>query len=209
MPWTSLSKAKKAGAITNFRKKPMSITAVNKLYDIYDSIKAKGKTDNAMAVAMSTWKGLVVLKNGVWALKPASKKESKEQVKKEQNEIPLPAGATRVGDGSFEAFRDRLRDALIALFGKKYLYLVATYRTKVVIGVDESERNTYYEVPYKVKNGQFDFGTAVKVVKQTRFQKAEQKNWREYRESVKAFVQGKTSLGDVVGIGVRVKRIAL
>ena len=212
MPWTNIAKAKKAGAITTFRKKPLSLAAINKLYDVYDSIKTKGKAGNAMAMAMSTWKSLVVLKNATWVLKP--KKESKEQAKEqtEVNEIPLPAGASRVGDGSFETFKDRLRDALKALLGgeKNYLYIVATYRTKVVVEVERGGTAAiHYEIPYKVKKGQFDFGSPVKVVKITKFQKAEQKRWQEYKEGVRAFVRGKATIADVVGSGIKITREAL
>ena len=37
----------------------------------------------------------------------------------------------------------------------------------------------YYEVPYTIKNGSFNFGTPVKVVKLTKFQKAEQKRLKK------------------------------
>jgi hypothetical protein len=213
MPWTSLSKAKKAGAITNFRKKPISLSAVNKLYDIYDTIKADSKkVKNPMAVAMSTWKGLLVLKNDVWILKPPKKKKESKETKKDQVKevygvggypvsdtggvtgLRMPAGSAKIGDGSMESFKDILRDALKALFGKTYLYIISTYRTKVFVDIDDGKQAGYYEVPYTVKKGTISFGTPIKVVKLTKFQKAEQKAFKDYRESIKKFVTGKGTL---------------
>ena len=220
MPWTTLAKAKKAGAITNFRKKPLSIAAINKLYEIYDSIKVKGKVDNPMAVAMSTWKSLVVLKKGQWVLKPVSKKESKKQ-KVESSalggyEVPLPVtsfstpvGFAKIGDGSFETFKDVLKNALQALLGKKYLYIIYTYKTKVVVDVDEGTKSGYYEVPYKIKDSKFTFGTPVRVVKLTKFQKAEQKAFEDYRESVKKLVAGKGTLAETVKLATKVSRVKI
>ena len=189
MPYTSLSKAKQAGAIVTFRKKPISLSAVNKLYSIYDAIKANGKkTANPMAVAMSTWKATVVLKNGVWALKPQKKESKAESIGGgygypinvgSVTSFPMPSGSAKVGDGSMETFKVILRDALQALFGEKYLYIVSTYRTKVVVDIDTGKQMGYYEVPYTIKNGSFNFGTPVKVVKLTKFQKAEQKRLKK------------------------------
>ena len=191
MPYTSLSKAKQAGAIVTFRKKPISLSAVNKLYSIYDAIKANGKkTVNPMAVAMSTWKDMIVLKNSVWALKP-QKKENKSNKAESIGDgygysmnmgvapLPMLVGSAKMGDGSMETFKALLRDALLALFGEKYLYIVSTYRTKVVVDIDSGKQVGYYEVPYTVKKGSFNFGTPVKVVKLTKFQKAEQKRRKE------------------------------
>lgn len=194
MPYTSLSKAKQAGAIVTFRKKPISLSAVNKLYSIYDAIKSNGKkTVNPMAVAMSTWKTTVVLKNGVWTLKP-QKKESKRKAESISGgygypmpaggvtSLPMPAGSAKMGDGSMETFKDMLRDALRALFGEKqYVYIISTYRTKVVVDVESNggKATGYYEVPYTIKKGSFNFGTPVKVVRLTKFQKAEQKRRKE------------------------------
>lgn len=193
MPYTSLSKAKSKGAIVTFRKKPISLSAVNKLYSIYDAIKANGKkTVNPMAVAMSTWKDMVVLKNGVWTLKP-QKKESKEPKQKNESfyggygypmgagvtPLPMPTGSAKMGDGSMETFKAILKDALLALFGEKYLYIISTYRTKVVVDIDSGKQMGYYEVPYTIKNGNFNFGAPVKVVKLTKFQKVEQKKRKE------------------------------
>lgn len=191
MPYTSLSKAKQAGAIVTFRKKPISLSAVNKLYSIYDAIKANGKkTVNPMAVAMSTWKAVVVLKNDVWTLKP-QKKESKHKAESigggygypinvgSVTSFPMPSGSSKVGDGSMETFKNMLRDALHALFGEKYLYIVSTYRTKVVVDIDSGKQMGYYEVPYTIKKGSFNFGTPVKVIKLTKFQKAEQKRLKK------------------------------
>lgn len=193
MPYTSLSKAKQAGAIVTFRKKPISLSAVNKLYSIYDAIKTNGKkTVNPMAVAMSMWKAVVVLKNDVWTLKP-QKKESKESKQKTESlgggygysvnmgvaPLPMPSGSVKIGDGSMETFKAMLRDALLALFGEKYLYIVSTYRTKVVVDIDSGKQMGYYEVLYTIKKGSFSFGTPVKVVKLTKFQKAEQKRLKK------------------------------
>lgn len=222
MPYTSLSKAKKAGAITTYLNKPLSLAAVNKLYDIYDGIKAGSKkVKNPMAVAMSTWKGNIELKNGVWLLKP--KKECITPTKKKRIKeslgvggypvsttgvkgFSMPAGSGKIGDGSMESFRNALRDALLALFDKQYLYIIATYKTKVYVDVDEGKKAGYYEIPYSIKDGAFIFGTAVKVMKLTKFQKAEQKIWRDYRESVKKFVRGSMRLGEVVKLGIKVSR---
>ena len=214
MPYGSIAKAKKAGATTTFRKAPISLPALNKLYGIYDGIKAKGKSNNSMATAMSAWKSLIVLRKGSWVLKP--KKESKEQ-RKEQTDAKVafsfPVAARGVGDGSYESFKDSLRAALKDLFGsgKRYVYIVATYRSKVIISVNEegTEKSAYYEVPYSIKNNQFDFGTPVLVVKTTKFLKAEQKAWQEYRKCVRAFVSGKGTIADAVGSGFKVSREAL
>ena len=224
MPWTSLSKAKKAGAITNFHKKPISLSAVNKLYDIYDTIKADSKKiKNPMAVAMSTWKELLVLKNDVWILKPPKKKESKETKKDQVKEVygvggypvsdtggvtglRMPAGSAKIGDGSMESFKDMLKDALKGLFGKTYLYIISTYKTKVFVDIDSGEEAGYYEVPYTIKKGTFSFGTPVKMVKLTKFQKAEQKTFNDYRESIKKFVAGKGTLAAAVKLASKVSR---
>lgn len=81
-----------------------------------------------------------------------------------------------LGSGSFEDFRDALHTALKTQFGGKdiYMYIVATYTSRVCIHVEGGGKSEYYEVPYTVRNGQFDFGTPAKVVKMTKFQKAEQ-----------------------------------
>ena len=189
MPYSSLSAASKAGAITTFRKSPMSLEAVNKLYSVYDALKADTKVANPMAVAMATWKGAVELKNGVWLLKAAPKKESKKRSKTEAiggypeknvaTSLPMPAGSLKMGDGSMESFKAMLRDALQTLYGKQSVYIIGTYRTKVVIEVYADNKETYYELPYTIKNGGFDFGTPVKVKKLTTYQKAEQKRLKK------------------------------
>lgn len=225
MPWTSLSKAKKAGAIINFHKKPISLSAVNKLYDIYDAIKADSKkVKNPMAVAMSTWKGTIELKNDVWVLKSPKKKKENKKTKKDQVKeaysvggypvgdtgaaigLRMPAGSAKIGDGSMESFKDILRDALKSLFGKTYVYIISTYRTKVFVDVDSGTNAGYYEVPYTVKKGTISFGTPVKVVKLTKFQKAEQKVFKDYKESVKKFVAGKGTLAATVKLAAKVYR---
>ena len=118
----------------------------------------------------------------------------------------MPAGSAKIGDGSLESFRNMLRDALLALFGKKYLYIVSTCRTKVIVDIDDPKQAGYYEVPYKIKAGKFSFGTPVKVIKLTKFQKAERKTWRDYRNSVSEFVSGNTKLSEVIKSGMRVNR---
>jgi len=191
MPYSSLSAASKAGAITTFRKSPMSLDAVNKLYSIYDALKADKKISNPMSVAMTTWKGTVALKNGVWLLKAMPKKESKKQKRGKTESIggypertaatslPMPAGSLKMGDGSMESFKNMLRDALLVLYGKQSVYIIGTYRTKVVIEVYADNKETYYELPYTIKNGSFNFGTPVKVMKLTTYQKAEQKRLKK------------------------------
>ncbi len=203
----TVKKKKKTDKITTFRKKPISSEASKALYSIYDSIKAGGKSDNPMAVAMSKWKESVVLKNGSWTLKAKPKKESKkESINPSTVGLQMPAGSAKVGDGSFESFRNMLRDALLALFGKKYLYIVSTFRTKVIVDIDEGNQAGYYEIPYIIKAGKFSFGTSVKVIKLTKFQKAERKTWRDYRNSVSEFVSGNTKLSEVIKSGMRVNR---
>lgn len=207
MPWKTVALAKKAGAITHYHKKPIAIQAINKLYEIYDAIKNNKTIENPMAVAISTWKGLVVLKKGTWVLKP--KKAKKEQREGEgKTEAWFPIGVSYIGGASLEDFREALRTALQAVFEgeKTYLTLVATYRTKVYINKETNGVSEYYEVPYTVKNGQFEFGTPVKMVKRIKFQKADQKNWDEYRGQVRAFVEGKNDLGSVVKAAIKTKR---
>ena len=212
MPWGSVTLAKKAGAITKYRKKPISIAAINKLYEIYDSVKGEKKVDSPMAVAISSWKGLVTLKNGTWVLKPvkkAAKKETADRAQLAREEVALPMGAKKlVSGGSFEDFKETLKNALEAQFGGKetYMYIVGTYTTKVCVHIERAGKSEYYEIPYTVKGGLFSFGTPVKVVKVTKFQKADQKNWADYRANVQAFVSGKGKLGDAVASSVRIRR---
>lgn len=223
MPYTSLSKAKEAGAITTFQKKPISLSALNKLYSIYDGIKDDKKVKNPMAIAMSTWKGTVELQNGVWTLK-AQKKESKTAKKSQIKEavggypvsntgvkgLKMPAGSAKIGNGSMESFRSILRDALKELFGKESVYIIATYQDKVVIeAYSDDGKENYYEISYTIKDGVFSFGTPVKVVKITSFQKQEQKAFKDYRESVKKLASGKVNLCEVVKLGLKVSRVKI
>jgi hypothetical protein len=79
-----------------------------------------------------------------------------------------------IGSESFEDFTKKLKNALENYLGQKYIYVVATYRNKVDVNVENSAgMSEYYEIPYEVKKGEFVFGSPVKVVKVTTFQKVE------------------------------------
>jgi len=202
MPWKTVSAAKKAGAIINYQKKPISLSAINKLYEIYDAIKADGKADDPMAVAMDSWKDLIELKNGRWVLKPKKKTEQAEV------ELAIPAGISKLGDGSVEAFKEMLANNLKDYFGKGYyVYIVSTYRDKVYVSVEDSKtyKIVYYEVPYKITKLGIELGTITKVEKVTKFQRAEQNN-RDFRQKVRAFVTGGGSLAEAVNSAFKLRR---
>ena len=206
MPWSSIKKAKEAKAITRYSKKAISIAAINKLYSIYDSIKAQGGADNPFAVAMASWKQLVTLKNGrIWVMKPQKKKKSEQHIDEQGIDLPLPAGMSYAGDGSLESFKDNLQSALKGHFGgKKYVYIVATYRSKVVVSVEGEGggASNYYELTYKVSKAGIEFGSPIKMKKIIKYQKAEQ----QFKKKVSSFVNGKMNLGEVVKVGIKTRR---
>lgn len=77
MPYSSIEGAKKAGFPTSAEDAPLTLSQINKLADIYDSVKAQGNVDNPMAVAWTTWKKIF-------------KKEGNKWVKVEKKEYDLP-----------------------------------------------------------------------------------------------------------------------
>lgn len=208
MPWSSVKSAKKAGALVRYLKKAVSLAAINKLYDIYDSIKGQGTADNPFAVAVASWKGLVTLKNGrIWVLKKKKKSEQYTQGQGEV-EVPWPTGISGIGDGTLESFKDALGDELKRVLGTgdRYVYVVATYKSKVIAHVEDSKATSsdYYELPYKVTKTGIEFGSPVRVKRVTNFQKAEQ--WRQFRKGVGGFVRGEADLGEVVDLGMKMRR---
>jgi len=190
-------------------KKAVALPAVNKLYDIYDAIKAQGTAKNPFAVAMASWKELIKLKNGrIWVLKPVKKAEQ-AMGEQEEVELPFPVGMAGIGDGSLESFKDALTNQLKGYFGSaRYVYITATYRTKAIVDVEDRKTGAsdYYEMPYKVTKLGIEFGSPVKVKKVTTFQKMEQENWQQFRKAVQGFVSGKGDLQEVVGLGMKLRR---
>ena len=128
----------------------------------------------------------------------------KSSAKLESNEVAIPSGISRVGNGSLESFKDKLGDAVRSLFGKdQYVYITATFRNRVIVSVESKGGGSdYYEVPYKVTKIGFEFGTYKKVEKVIKFQKAEQ----EFRKSVKNFINGSGDLGEAVRCGFSARR---
>ena len=67
MPYNSVSSAKKAGFPAKIDGVNLTITQINHLADIYDSIKKKGNVEEPMAVAISTFKKAYAKKGNKWA----------------------------------------------------------------------------------------------------------------------------------------------
>ena len=75
MPYSSLDAAKKGGMKTVLNNTPLTLPQVNHLAQIYDSIKAQGKVDNPMAVAIETFRKAYEIKDGKWVRKEAAMDE--------------------------------------------------------------------------------------------------------------------------------------
>jgi len=58
MPYKSIEGAKEAGFPTKAEEISLTLAQINKLADIYDSVKAAGTAKNPMAVAWTQWKKL-------------------------------------------------------------------------------------------------------------------------------------------------------
>ena len=137
-------------------------------------------------------------------MKPEKKKKSEQA----EVELPFPSGISNIKDGSFETFKDELTKALKDYFGKDdYVYIVKTLRTKIVISVEDRQTYTaeYYEVPYKITKTGIEFGEFTKVIQTTIYQKVEQMN-REFRKKIKDFVEGKSKIGEAVGLAIKLRR---
>ena len=205
MPWNTIKAAKKAKAITKYKSKSIALAAINKLYDIYDSIKAQGKADNPFAVAMASWKDLIKLKDGrIWVLKPKKIKEQGDA------EVAFPTGMSSYKDGSFESLKDQLANTLKDYFGKdNYVYVVATYKTKLIVSVEDKQTYTpeYYQVDYKINKEGIELKNFTKVLKVVSYQKAEQ--LRDFRTKIREFVEGKGKIGDAINVGMKLRRILI
>jgi len=157
---------------------------------------------------MDSWKELIKLKNGrIWVLKPQKKTESEEKVA----DSPFPSGIFDIGDGTLETFRTSMDNAVKGQFGaKNYVYIVATYKSKVVVSVEneKSHKSEYYELPYTytVSKNIFKFGHPVKVKKMTSYLKAEQENWSKFKKQVSDFVNKSGDLYEVVRSGIELRR---
>lgn len=66
MPYPNIESAKKANFPTVLDGVNLSIEQINKLAEIYDSIKQKGTVDEPMAVAVKTWKQVYKKEGDAW-----------------------------------------------------------------------------------------------------------------------------------------------
>jgi hypothetical protein len=71
MPYDSISAAKSAGFPTSADGAPLTLSQINKLASIYDSVKAAGTSDNPMAVAWTQWKKLYHKQGDGWVTNAA------------------------------------------------------------------------------------------------------------------------------------------
>jgi len=69
MPWDSLAAAQKDGMPAELDGAPLTLAQVNQIAELYDAIKADGKVDEPMAVAIAQWKKAHELRDGKWVAK--------------------------------------------------------------------------------------------------------------------------------------------
>lgn len=81
----------------------------------------------------------------------------------------------KIGDGTLEALRNALRDAVKNLFPGSYPMIIGTWEDRVVVEIEQQGKTLLFEIPYEVLKASIKIGTPVKVQKKVSFVKSEAK----------------------------------
>ena len=76
MPYKTKAEAKAARFPTTAEGIPLTLSQINKLAEIYDSVKEAGTAEVPMAVSWTTWKKVYKIKDGKWVKAKRKRKKS-------------------------------------------------------------------------------------------------------------------------------------
>ena len=76
MPYKTKKEAKAGRFPTTAEGMPLTLSQINKLAEIYDSVKEAGTAEVPMAVAWTTWKKVYKIKSGKWIKAKRERKPS-------------------------------------------------------------------------------------------------------------------------------------